>query len=52
MKCSNENERTAFAIQLDHYRTLLHIDNQDKKEFYIAEAAKNNWAARHQKNTT
>jgi predicted nuclease of restriction endonuclease-like (RecB) superfamily len=29
-----------------HYRTLLRIDNQDKKEFYIAEASKNNWTAR------
>ena len=29
-----------------HYRTLIRIDNQDKKEFYIAEAAKNNWTAR------
>ena len=29
-----------------HYRTLIRIDNQDKKEFYIAEATKNNWTAR------
>jgi predicted nuclease of restriction endonuclease-like (RecB) superfamily len=29
-----------------HYRTLIRIDNQDKKEFYIAEAEKNNWTAR------
>ena len=29
-----------------HYRTLIRIDNQDKKEFYIAEASKNNWTAR------
>ena len=29
-----------------HYRTLIRIDNQDKKEFYIAEVAKNNWTAR------
>lgn len=29
-----------------HYRTLIRIENQDKKEFYIAEAAKNNWTAR------
>ena len=29
-----------------HYRTLIRIDNQDKREFYIAEAAKNNWTAR------
>jgi len=29
-----------------HYRTLIRIDNEDKREFYIAEAAKNNWTAR------
>ncbi len=29
-----------------HYRTLIRIDNEDKREFYIAEAAKNNWSAR------
>lgn len=29
-----------------HYRTLIRIDNQDKREFYIAEACKNNWTAR------
>ncbi len=29
-----------------HYKTLLSIDNQDKRAFYIAEAAKNNWTAR------
>ena len=29
-----------------HYRTLIRIDNQDKREFYIAETIKNNWAAR------
>ncbi len=29
-----------------HYRTLIRIDNQDKREFYIAESAKNNWTAR------
>lgn len=29
-----------------HYRTLIRIDNQDKREFYIAEASKNNWHAR------
>lgn len=29
-----------------HYRTLIRIDNQDKKEFYIAETVKNNWSAR------
>lgn len=29
-----------------HYRTLIRIDNTDKREFYIAEASKNNWSAR------
>ena len=29
-----------------HYRTLIRIDNKDKREFYIAEASKNNWTAR------
>jgi predicted nuclease of restriction endonuclease-like (RecB) superfamily len=29
-----------------HYRTLIRIDNPDKREFYIAEATKNNWNSR------
>lgn len=29
-----------------HYRTIIRIDNQDKKDFYIAETEKNNWTAR------
>ncbi len=29
-----------------HYRLLIRIDNQDKKDFYIAETEKNNWTAR------
>lgn len=29
-----------------HYRTLIRIENQDKKDFYIAETEKNNWTAR------
>jgi predicted nuclease of restriction endonuclease-like (RecB) superfamily len=29
-----------------HYRLLIRIHNKDKREFYIAEAAKNNWTAR------
>lgn len=29
-----------------HYRTLIRIDNQDKRDFYIAETEKNNWNAR------
>ena len=29
-----------------HYRVLIRIDNQDKRDFYIAETDKNNWTAR------
>jgi len=29
-----------------HYRNLIRIENHDKREFYIAEATKNNWTAR------
>ena len=29
-----------------HFKTLLSIDLQDKREFYIAETDKNNWTAR------
>ena len=29
-----------------HYRKLIQLDNPDKREFYSAEAAKNNWSAR------
>ena len=36
--------RTQFSWT--HYKTLLSIDYPDKREFYIAEAAKNNWTAR------
>jgi predicted nuclease of restriction endonuclease-like (RecB) superfamily len=36
--------RTQFSWT--HYKTLISIDNQNKREFYIAEASKNNWTAR------
>jgi len=36
--------RTQFSWT--HYKILIGIDNQDKKDFYIAEAEKNNWSAR------
>lgn len=36
--------RTQFSWT--HYKTLISIDNQDKRDFYIAEAEKNNWTAR------
>lgn len=29
-----------------HYRLLLSIDNEDKREYYIAETLKNNWSVR------
>lgn len=29
-----------------HYRTIIRIDNEDKREFYLAEASKSNWSAR------
>jgi len=29
-----------------HYKMLLRLDNEDKREFYIAEAIKNNWTTR------
>lgn len=36
--------RTQFSWT--HYKTLNSIDNQEKRDFYIAEASKNNWNAR------
>ena len=36
--------RTQFSWT--HYKTLISINNPDKREFYIAEASKNNWNAR------
>jgi len=36
--------RTQFAWT--HYKLLLPIENQDKREYYILEASKNNWTAR------
>ena len=29
-----------------HYRLLVRLENEDKREFYIAEATKNNWTTR------
>lgn len=39
---------SALRSQLSwtHYKNLISIDHQDKREFYIAEATKNNWTAR------
>ncbi len=36
--------RTQFSWT--HYKMLISLDNPDKREFYLAEAAKNNWSAR------
>jgi predicted nuclease of restriction endonuclease-like (RecB) superfamily len=38
----------ALRAQLSwtHYKKLISIDSQDKREFYIAETTKNNWTAR------
>lgn len=38
----------ALRAQLSwtHYRKLISIDSEDKREFYIAETIKNHWAAR------
>jgi len=33
-------------LSWSHYSMLLSIDNQDKREFYIAEIKKNNWSVR------
>jgi hypothetical protein len=29
-----------------HYRLIIRIENQEKREFYMAEATKNNWTSR------
>ena len=45
----NKNKGAIFLdgpFSWTHYRTLIRIENQDKREFYIAEATKNNWTAR------
>jgi hypothetical protein len=33
-------------LNWSQYRLLLRIENQDKKEFYIAESIKNHWTSR------
>jgi hypothetical protein len=39
---------SALRTQLGrtHYKTLISLDNADKREFYLSEATKNNWSAR------
>lgn len=36
--------RTQFSWT--HYKSLISLENEDKREFYIAETEKNNWTAR------
>lgn len=40
--------RQTLSAQLgwSRYTLLIRIDNQDKRDFYIAEATKNNWSVR------
>ncbi|MCJ1806914.1 PDDEXK nuclease domain-containing protein [Flavobacterium covae] len=33
-------------LSWSHYKLLLGFDNEDKREYYIAETAKNNWSVR------
>lgn len=33
-------------LSWSHYKLLLGVDNKDKREYYIAETAKNNWSVR------
>ncbi|HEX9502933.1 MAG TPA: PDDEXK nuclease domain-containing protein [Patescibacteria group bacterium] len=33
-------------LSWSHYRCIIRIDNQDKRDFYIAESIKNSWAVR------
>ncbi|SFB00539.1 PDDEXK nuclease domain-containing protein [Algoriphagus aquimarinus] len=39
---------SALRTQLSwtHYKTIIGFDNQDKREFYLAESNKNSWTAR------
>jgi predicted nuclease of restriction endonuclease-like (RecB) superfamily len=39
---------SALRTQLSwtHYKSLLGIDNSDKREFYVAESVENNWSSR------
>jgi predicted nuclease of restriction endonuclease-like (RecB) superfamily len=33
-------------LNWSHYKLLLSVDNQDKREFYVIETTKNNWSSR------
>ena len=35
-----------FEFSWTHYKSLIRIESDDKRTFYIAEAEKNNWSAR------
>ncbi|MGJ1430524.1 PDDEXK nuclease domain-containing protein [Sphingobacterium spiritivorum] len=42
-----ENVHTVYAqLSWSQYKLLLSVDNEDKREFYIAETIKNNWTVR------
>lgn len=42
-----ENVHTLYAqLSWSQYKLLLSVENQDKREFYIAETIKNNWTVR------
>ena len=42
-----ENVHTLYAqLSWSQYKLLLTVENQDKREFYIAESVKNNWTLR------
>ena len=42
-----ENVHTLYAqLSWSQYKLLLTVENQDKREFYIAESVKNNWTVR------
>ena len=42
-----ENVHTLYAqLSWSQYKLLLTVENQDKREFYIAESVKNNWTSR------
>jgi predicted nuclease of restriction endonuclease-like (RecB) superfamily len=41
------NTNTLYSqLNWSQYRLLIRIDNQDRREFYIAESVKNNWSKR------
>ena len=44
------NTNTLYSqLNWSQYRLLIRIDNQDRREFYIAESVKNNWSKRDER---